>query len=538
MSCVRPAAIAGLALVSAHAASDTWLNTSAGGNWSSLSNWTSGTGFADGVNATATFGTTTGNRTVNLDTNVTLGTLSLAGSGSVGWTVSGSGVLTLATGTATAPAINVTSSSGIHTISAVLAGTAGFSKNSNGKLTVSGANTYTGVTTVTDGNLTVSSASGLGATGAGNGTLIDYTSGKFPQLHFGSNVSTAEDITLQVRVSSATVGAVQGGNMLFVDSGTTTLGGALTLNRATTGGANNINLFGVQLSAGTLVLSGPIAGTTTGVQANSGVTNPNQLQFRIRDTAANLHVNGVIADGTIGTGGITVLTATDAIGTLRLAGANTYSGNTVHQAGTLLVNNTAGSGTGTGSVSVSSGATLGGTGVIRPVGTNGISFASGSVVAPGDLGAGGAAIAAGKSLTFDLGSTTGSAVFAAGSTISINLNAAAATPAEVAERLDFTGLTAGVAQVAFNANVVNFSVTGGLLADGLYTIASFSADNAYTGNWVLGSGLESIPSAQLIRTSDGIQLLVGAIPEPANAATLAGLVGIGVLLAGKRRRSV
>jgi autotransporter-associated beta strand protein len=536
---IRPALFGGLLLsaVATYAASDTWLNPATGGNWSELANWSSGIGFANGVNTTATFGTTTANRTINLDTDATLGTLNLAGSGSVGWTVSGTHSLTLATGTSTAPVINVTSSSGIHTISSTLAGTEGFSKNGNGKLALSGTNTYTGVTTLTDGNLTISSDAGLGATGTGNGTLIDYTSGKFPQLHFNNSASTAEDITLQVRVSSGTGGATQGSNMLFIDNGNTTLSGALTLNRATTGGTNNLNLFGVQLSTGNLTLSGPISGAATGVQASGSFTNPNLLQFRIRDAASNLNVTGVVADGTIGTGGITVQTASDNIGMLRLAAANIYSGNTVHQAGTLLINNPTGSGTGTGSVSVASGAVFGGTGIIKPTGTSGVSFASGAIVAPGDLTTSGADIAEGKSLTFDLGSTMGSVVFESGSSLSINLNAAAATSAEVSERLAFSGLTTGVSQVVFNHNVVNVSVTGGLIADGIYTLASFSADNAYSGQWVLGTGLESYPTAQLIYTTNSIQLAIGAIPEPASAAAFAGLLGIGIVMIGKRRRS-
>jgi autotransporter-associated beta strand protein len=50
-------------------------------------------------------------------------------------------------------------------------------------------------------------------------------------------------------------------------------------------------------------------------------------------------------------------------GTQTLNGANAYSGGTIVNAGTLLVNNTSGSGTGTGAVSVTAG-TLGGIGTI------------------------------------------------------------------------------------------------------------------------------------------------------------------------------
>ena len=75
-----------------------------------------------------------------------------------------------------------------------------------------------------------------------------------------------------------------------------------------------------------------------------------------------LVVNGVISE----TGGSFGLSKTGT-NTLTIAGANTYSGGTVVNSGTLLVNNIAGSGTGSGTVQVSAGATLGGTGGISGV---------------------------------------------------------------------------------------------------------------------------------------------------------------------------
>jgi len=66
-------------------------------------------------------------------------------------------------------------------------------------------------------------------------------------------------------------------------------------------------------------------------------------------------------------------------GTLELTGENTYDGGTTINAGTLLVNNTTGSGTGTGAVTVASGATLGGTGAI----TGDVTINSGGTLAPG-----------------------------------------------------------------------------------------------------------------------------------------------------------
>jgi autotransporter-associated beta strand protein len=65
-------------------------------------------------------------------------------------------------------------------------------------------------------------------------------------------------------------------------------------------------------------------------------------------------------------------------GTLTLSGASTYSGNTANNTGTLLINNTSGSGTGTGSVSINSG-TLGGNGFIGGA----VTISSGATLAPG-----------------------------------------------------------------------------------------------------------------------------------------------------------
>jgi autotransporter-associated beta strand protein len=66
---------------------------------------------------------------------------------------------------------------------------------------------------------------------------------------------------------------------------------------------------------------------------------------------------------TVSGAGVFGITKTGA-GTLVLSAANTYSGDTAVQAGTLLVNNSTGSGTGTGSLSVRPNAILGGSGHI------------------------------------------------------------------------------------------------------------------------------------------------------------------------------
>ena len=74
-------------------------------------------------------------------------------------------------------------------------------------------------------------------------------------------------------------------------------------------------------------------------------------------------ISGDIRDG--GPGGSTIALTKDGIGTWTLSGSNIYSGTTVVNGGTLLVNNTFGSGTGSGNVFVNNAlTTLGGTGTI------------------------------------------------------------------------------------------------------------------------------------------------------------------------------
>src|SRR5262249_11121072 len=75
------------------------------------------------------------------------------------------------------------------------------------------------------------------------------------------------------------------------------------------------------------------------------------------------------------------------LGTLTLAAANTYTGNTVVNGGNLFVTNPPGSsGTGYGSVTVNSGAALGGTGTVGgPVTVTGGKLIAGPGTGPGTL---------------------------------------------------------------------------------------------------------------------------------------------------------
>ena len=113
----------------------------------------------------------------------------------------------------------------------------------------------------------------------------------------------------------------------------------------------------------TLTLTGPVT-----------LSSNRTLMVNVGATVAgkSLTITNVISDG-----GNNYSLTKAGTGRLVLSGPNTYGGDTKVSGGTLLVNNTTGSGTGSGAVTVNGG-TLGGTGIISGVVTN-----DGGTLSPG-----------------------------------------------------------------------------------------------------------------------------------------------------------
>lgn len=100
------------------------------------------------------------------------------------------------------------------------------------------------------------------------------------------------------------------------------------------------------------------AGTGSGVARSLTISDGVSATFNTNGNDVTL--SAAFGVGALKTGAVTKTGA----GKLTISAANTYTGTTTVTQGTLLVNNTTGSGTGTNTVSVESGATLGGTGTI------------------------------------------------------------------------------------------------------------------------------------------------------------------------------
>ena len=197
-------------------------------------------------------------------------------------------------------------------------GTSGIIKNGSGTLTLSGNNTYAGVTTINNGVLNIQNSNALGGTGSGTSVVS------------GAALSIQNGITTAAEALTLNGTGILGGGALRNISGTNTYAGAITLNSATR----------INSDSGMLDLN---------VTAGSAITGANQdVTF---GGVGNVTVSDAI---TTGSGSLTK----DGNGTLTLSASNTYTGNTTINAGTLALASTGSIASGSAVIKVESGATF------------------------------------------------------------------------------------------------------------------------------------------------------------------------------------
>ena len=259
---------------SAGAVDGTWTSP-ATGLWSDSLNWLGGT-VANGFDATANFDTidTLGDVAVHLDTARTIGNLifgDVDGATTPGdWLLDNNGnaanILTLqATGTPTIT-VNALGDGKSVTIQAEIAGLNGINKAGVGTLTLTGANSYTGGTTLSGGILAFSALNNLGS----GGITFD-----------GGTLQWAGTNTTDISTRTVTIGP--GGGTLDVVANNVTLANAIGNNGAgslTKTGAGTLTLNGVNtysggtlLNAGIILISADAAlGAATGGVTFSGTS--------------------------------------------------------------------------------------------------------------------------------------------------------------------------------------------------------------------------------------------------------------------------
>lgn len=342
---------------------------------------------------------------------------------------------TLARGGAT---FNVANSGTTLTWNGTNVGSGTLVKSGPGTLTLSAGNSFTGGTVLNEGTLALNGPAGGGTTTANNYSLgagsVTFQGGTLRL--FGSSGSTSPEYGSFGRPMLVPEGEV--GTLLAPPRYTmsASLSGSGTLNlevdyvRGTMSGnwsaftgvinitANpsasvNTNEFRIANLAGyagaTLNLGDDVvitrsgSATTIEIGALNGTSGSRISVGNSTSSGSSYRVGWKNEDavfaGRILADGVNTITKVGT-GNWTLSGANTYTGGTIVNDGTLTVNNPSGSGTGTSTVTVNTGATLAGAGSISGATT----INSGATIAPGNGGIG--TLTINNSVTLAAGSTT------------------------------------------------------------------------------------------------------------------------------------
>ncbi len=415
-------------------------------------------------------------------------------------------------------------------------------KSSTGTVTLNGTNTYTGGTTLTSGTLQFNNSSALG-TGA---------------VTLNATLSALANATLTNNMSVATAGTLRvGTGNTFTSSGVISGNGSITKNSQGTldlSSATSSNFSGgMKINDGTVVVSaignsgsnsalgtngtiqlgdttsvggirwvgtadettnkvidfksttstssgGTITANGTGLAltftSNTTATGIGNKTFTLRGDG-NINFNGVIANGANAT---ISLTKSDT-GIVTLGAANTYTGNTLVNAGTLLVN---GSTSANSTVTVSSGATLGGSGIIN-----------GAMLANGTLSPGTAA-------TLTLGSTLN---LGSGSNVALTLGSTSSKIAFASAANNLIG--SGNATLALTLGT-------GFDYNSSYTIFQNTTTDGFVFSGITGYD-DSGYTANFADLGSDYALTFTAVPEPSAYALL--LAGLVPLIFARRRKS-
>ncbi|ECQ1243278.1 AIDA autotransporter-like protein ShdA, partial [Salmonella enterica subsp. enterica] len=237
-----------------------------------------------------------------------------------------------------------------------ISGSGQVEKSGDGTLTLSGSNTYTGGTTINGGTLVASNVEALGSGDVtDNATLALNTGGTFDNAISGSGqVVKSGDKMLTLSGANSYSGGTLISDGTLVASNVEALGTGDVTNNATlelnTGGdfTNNISGSGQVVKSGDKMLT--LSGSNTytgGTTINDGMLVATSVEALgsgdvTNDAVLALNTGGDFANNIGGTG--SVVKSGDE--TLTLSGSNTYTGGTLISSGTLVANDVNALGTG------------------------------------------------------------------------------------------------------------------------------------------------------------------------------------------------
>ena len=410
-----------------------------------------------------------------------------------------------------------------------------------GTLILTGANTYTGATSLGGGATSILQGSDATAyTGASNtlksvfggNTTISVTGGILQLRANGTNDSTSQTLTYNYIVQDATAStsytidvdrqAASGGTGKTISVGI--LNSAANVAITVTGSDGfNLGTGQIQLGGGSAVSVVTLNPTSANILAASvgGGTNTASPTLKLDGTTTGNVIAGTVANASSATSIVKSNTST-----WTLAGTGAYSGGTTINQGTLLVNNTSGTGTGAVVVNGALAGKLGGTGTIS-AGANSVTVNSGAFLSPGNGNENSAAGVGKLSMTF----TTGTLSLLSGSKFVFDL--ATTAPGTGSDLINVTAgaLTLGgqkFSDFSFNT-LAGFDVgTYTLFQTATPILGSLDANAANLTGTVGSSGLTGTLAIS------GNNLVLTVIPEPGSLSTLLG--GFGVLLGLQRFR--
>ncbi|EDY16765.1 autotransporter-associated beta strand repeat protein [Chthoniobacter flavus Ellin428] len=466
----------------------TW--TGGTGNYSDTTKW-SGGAMASGAGATMTISTV---GTITEDIPVSLGTINAAWNNSSSLILQGSsGAALNFTATSGTPALNMTTyfSRYDYLTNLTITGAQGlsYSGGSNGLVLQSGLN-WSGF------------SGGLNLVGPGNGDggmIYAQSPNALPATALSMTPGTGTNGFRHAKLvlnsgANQTIGAL---NSTLVGTGTAYISSYSNASLLTGGAPSGTNASGfATLTIGADNANGAFLG-----KIGTGYNNSSNAE----DATANLL--NLVKTGS---------------GTQTFSGTNNYIGSTTVSQGTLLIDGTYDQGTGAnaGRLFVNAGATLGGTGTIKPSDTNGgtTGVSVSGTLSPGDPGTNGGV----GTLTIN-GATSARSVASleSGGTLSFKLN--------VSNAASNVALVNGQSSdVFFNNNVVNFTdLSGGNLSAGAHVLFSSDIAGAFSGlttdgsgnitaGLTIGSGLGGYPSSTLMLVGNNIVLnvVLPVIPPP------------------------
>ncbi len=310
----------------------TWTGGGANNNWSTAANWNLGRAPVNGddVVLAGTAQTSTNDDLTGLQLNsiefqnsgFSIGGNNLAVTSGIK-VDSGASAAAIGVGVALNGTVNVDVEGGNLTLSGIVSGSGGLSKSGAGIETLTGTESYTGSTTVNAGTLALAGDAG----NSGHGTIP------------GSGALTINNGgTVSVDAWNALAGWTDANIPPVVING----GGTLTMTDGETCHLNSLTLAGGTLTGtispssqwGSWTLDGEVHATANSTMSATAMFpgNSNSGGFNV-DAGVTLNVPGTLVD--IDGGQYTGSVVKNGLGTLALTGANTYSGPTTINQGTI-----------------------------------------------------------------------------------------------------------------------------------------------------------------------------------------------------------